>query len=229
MIDIVFHPYTEIPMCENQEGTHFHSHFPSFEECVAFHGHACPGLATGYRVATAAMKRLGVARPNDEELVCVAETDACGVDAIQVVTGCTAGKGNLIIHDYGKHVFSFFSRNTNRAIRVRVREVERGERSAMDALRKKVFSGTASREEEGRFRSLMQEATAHVLSVPEDALLQIVEISSPPPVKARIFATITCACCGEPVADAKTRVVDGSRVCIPCAESREQGRERCSP
>jgi len=216
-------------MCENQEGTYSHSHFPSFEECVAFHGHACPGLAIGYRVATTAMKRLGVARPYDEELVCVAETDACGVDAIQVITGCTAGKGNLVIHDYGKHAFSFFSRNTNRAIRVRVCEVERGGRPATDALRKKVFSGTASHEEERTFRELMQDATARILSVPEDTLLHIAEISSPPPAKARIFATITCACCGESVADAKTRVVDGSRVCIPCAESRVQDGEHRSP
>lgn len=213
-------------MCENEEGTHFHSHYPSFEACVAFHGHACPGLATGYRVATAAMRTLGVARPYDEELVCVAETDACGVDAIQLVTGCTAGKGNLVIHDYGKHVFSFFSRDQNRAIRVCVCQSDMPERSGMDDLRRKVFSGTASREEEAKFRSLMQAATAHILSVPEDSLLRIRDIPPQPPKKARIFASVTCARCGEPVADAKTRVVDGSRVCIPCAEARSQERER---
>lgn len=216
-------------MCENQEGTHFHSHYPSFEECVAFHGHACPGLATGYRVATAAMRTLRVARPYDEELVCVAETNACGVDAIQMVTGCTAGKGNLVIHDYGKHAFSFFSRESGRAIRVLVAQADRKERSAMDGLRKKVFSGSATAKEEAEFRSLMQAATDHILLVPEDALLHIREIPSQPPGKARIYATVTCACCGEPVADAKTRVVDGSRVCIPCAESRVQGGERRSP
>ena len=75
----------------------------------------------------------------------------------------------------------------------------------------------------------MQAATDHILLVPEDALLHIREIPSQPPGKARIYATVTCACCGEPVADAKTRVVDGSRVCIPCAESRVQGGERRSP
>jgi len=101
-------------MCENHEIARNWSAYPAFDECVRFHGHACPGLATGYRVATAAMRTLGVSRPNDEELVCIAETDACGVDAVQVVTGCTAGKGNLIIEDYGKHAFSFFSRIVGR-------------------------------------------------------------------------------------------------------------------
>jgi len=216
-------------MCENQEGTHFHSHYPSFEECVAFHGHACPGLATGYRVAPAAMRTLGIARPYDEELVCIAETDACGVDAIQVVTGCTAGKGNLVIHDYGKHVFSFFSRESGRAIRVLVAQSDMPERSAMDDLRKKVFSGAASPQEEAEFRSLMKAATMSILSVPDETLLRISEIPPEPPQKARIFASVVCACCGEPVADAKTRLVEGSRVCIPCAESRVHGGERRFP
>ncbi len=35
---------------------------PTFEETVTFHGHACPGLALGYRVAVAAMNRLCAAR-----------------------------------------------------------------------------------------------------------------------------------------------------------------------
>ena len=34
----------------------------------------------------------------------------CGVDAIQFLTGCTFGKGNLIHKDYGKMVFSFYDR-----------------------------------------------------------------------------------------------------------------------
>ncbi len=34
----------------------------------------------------------------------------CGVDAIQVLTGCTYGKGNLIHRDLGKMAFSFYRR-----------------------------------------------------------------------------------------------------------------------
>jgi len=53
---------------------------PSFDETAAFHGHACPGLALGYRVALAAMRRLCAGRPDDEGLVAVVENNACGVD-----------------------------------------------------------------------------------------------------------------------------------------------------
>jgi formylmethanofuran dehydrogenase subunit E len=205
---------------------HSHADYPSFDECVRFHGHTCPGLATGYRVATAAMRTLGVKRPYDEELVCIAETDACGVDAVQMVTGCTTGKGNLVIRDYGKHVFSFISRDSGRATRILVRQSDTPGRSGMDDLRKKVFSGTATVGEQSEFRALMQAATARLLAVPEEAILDIREIRLEPPRMARIFASVECACCGEPVADAKTRVVNGARLCIPCADACSRAKER---
>jgi formylmethanofuran dehydrogenase subunit E len=167
------------------------------------------------------MRTLGVNRPYDEELVCIAETDACGVDAVQIVTGCTAGKGNLVIRDYGKHAFSFFSRESGRAIRVLVKDSGMPGRSALDDLRKKVFSGTATPEEEARFRGMMAEKTRSLLSVPEGDLLIIRELSEKPPQKARIFVSVVCEECGEPVADARTRVVGGRRVCIPCSLARE--------
>ncbi|HOV68156.1 MAG TPA: FmdE family protein [Methanoregulaceae archaeon] len=208
-------------MCENHEAAHHGPSYPTFDDCVRFHGHSCPGLATGYRVSTAAMRTLGVNRPYDEELVCIAETDACGVDAVQLVTGCTAGKGNLIIRDYGKHVFSFFSRESGRAIRVLVRNSDIPGRSGMDELRKKVFSGIATPDEIARFREMMAETTRSLLAAPEDDLLEIREVTEKPPEKARIFASVVCGKCGEPVADVRTRVVDGRRVCIPCAQARE--------
>ena len=68
-----------------------------WEKCVAFHGHSCPGLAIGFRAAELAMDYLGLNDPAvDEEVVCVTENDACGVDAVQVLTGCTLGKGCLL-------------------------------------------------------------------------------------------------------------------------------------
>jgi formylmethanofuran dehydrogenase subunit E len=69
----------------------------SFAEAIAFHGHACPGLALGYRAAEYALQHLGTGRSEDEDLVAIVENDACGVDAIQLVAGCSAGKGNLIL------------------------------------------------------------------------------------------------------------------------------------
>ena len=63
-------------------------------------------------MATAAMETLESFRAEDEELVAIVENDACGVDALQCVTGCTFGKGNLLFHDYGKHVYTIYSRSS---------------------------------------------------------------------------------------------------------------------
>lgn len=76
------------------------------EKTISFHGHSCPGLAIGIRAAELALRELG----SRENLVAVVETDMCGVDAIQFLTGCTYGKGNLIHKDHGKMAFSFNDR-----------------------------------------------------------------------------------------------------------------------
>lgn len=73
-----------------------------WEKAIAFHGHACPGLAIGVRAATEAIKRLNLSFSEDEEVVCVTENDACGVDGIQAILSCTAGKGNLKFRDTEK-------------------------------------------------------------------------------------------------------------------------------
>ena len=38
-------------------------------DAIQFHGHLCPGLALGYRVAKAALREQKAERPHDEELV----------------------------------------------------------------------------------------------------------------------------------------------------------------
>ena len=92
----------------------------TYDEIVQFHGHECPGLAIGYRMATAAMETLESFRAEDEELVAIVENDACGVDALQCVTGCTFGKGNLLFRDYGKHVYTIYCRSSRLGVRVRI-------------------------------------------------------------------------------------------------------------
>lgn len=218
----------------DSKGDHDHGHHPhhhgapqavTFDDCIRFHGHSCPGLASGYRAATAAMEALGVTRPEDEDLVAICETDACGVDAIQVIAGTTFGKGNLVIHDYGKHAFTFYNRKDGRAVRITFHGNETSENPEMMELRKKVFRGTSTEEESERFHALMHKATVDLLHAPAEKVMKIEQVMIDAPKKARIFTSITCECCGESVADAKTRVIDGKRVCIPCAEGTHLSRK----
>ena len=66
-----------------------------WNQCVEFHGHECPGLAIGFRASEIAMERMGLSFSEDEEIVCITENNACGVDAVQWITSCTVGKGNF--------------------------------------------------------------------------------------------------------------------------------------
>src|SRR4030066_2552070 len=91
----------------------------TFDDIVDFHGHSCPGLAFGYRVALFALKSLGE-RATDEELVAIVENNSCAVDAVQVLTGCTFGKGNLIFRDYGKQAYTFIKRPSGEGLRISI-------------------------------------------------------------------------------------------------------------
>ena len=214
----------------NHEHDHGHHHHApphvTFEDCIRFHGHSCPGIASGYRAAVAAMEALGVTRPEDEDLVAICETDACGVDAIQVIAGTTAGKGNLIVHDYGKHAFTFYNRKDGKAVRITFHRNESTESGEFAELRRKVFSGSGTKEEEEALHGLMHKATVDLLHAPADTIMKIERIEMEAPKKARIFTSVTCESCGESVADAKTRVVDGRRVCIPCAEGTHLAKRK---
>jgi len=74
---------------------------------VDFHGHLCPGLAMGCRASLAGLRELGANRAQDEELVATVYNDSCAADGVQVLTGCTFGKGNLRFRDLGKMAFVF--------------------------------------------------------------------------------------------------------------------------
>jgi formylmethanofuran dehydrogenase subunit E len=169
-----------------------------YADIVKFHGHECPGLAIGYRMASAAMAALVSQRAADEELVAIVENDACGVDALQCVTGCTFGKGNLLFRDFGKHVYTIYSRSTREGVRV----VFHGEKMPEDI-------------EDDR------EAVAlWILSAPDESMISVTPVSVPEPEPARVMTSVPCARCGEGVMASKTRDIQGRALCIPCFEKQ---------
>ncbi|MCL4499334.1 MAG: formylmethanofuran dehydrogenase subunit E family protein, partial [Chloroflexi bacterium] len=88
------------------------------DRAVAFHGHLCPGLLIGVRTAMVAQRYFGDGRSVDEELFCIAENHACGIDALQLLLGTTAGKGNLFFREHGKQAVTVGSRQSGKAIRI---------------------------------------------------------------------------------------------------------------
>ncbi|MFP4668816.1 MAG: FmdE family protein, partial [Desulfobacterales bacterium] len=189
-----------------------------FKKCLEFHGHLCPGLSIGYRAARAGLKRLDQERSEDEELVAIVETDACSADAVQVLTGCTFGKGNLIFKDYGKMVFTIASRNTGRGVRISLQpEAFSPEGEHMELL-EKVMAGTADESERKRFFKLHRQRSEQILEMNESDLFSIKSSDIKLPQKAKIDRSVICRKCKEPAMAQKTTKTDGMVLCRDCSE-----------
>ncbi len=189
-----------------------------WERAIEFHGHVCMGLAMGFRVAEAAMGALGSMRDVDEQMIGIAENDSCAVDAIQVITGCTVGKGNLILRDYGKQAYTFALREKKKAVRITVKRPEGPKQDELVALRERIDAGNASHEEKARFKEMSGEMLRDYLAKPLEKVCEVKEVAYDIPEKARIFPSITCSLCGEKVMEPRARLKDGQPTCIPCSE-----------
>lgn len=161
-----------------------------WEKCVAFHGHECGGLMIGYKAVQLARKLLDLGFSYDEELVCITENDACGVDAVQVLLGCSAGKGNLLFHLQGKHAFNFYKRGCSKAVRLVLNPLPEG----------------ISRENSLAYYKEAEPETLFAVKAP------VLEL----PDRARRFQSYACEQCGEQTAEGYLRFQDGKRVCLSC-------------
>jgi len=190
----------------------------AFKRCAEFHGHVCPGLAIGFKAAQFLMARLGATRAPDEELVAIVETDACGADAIQVMTGCTLGKGNLILKNYGKHAFSLADRKRGKVFRACLRSDAIVSDPEDVALFEEIRKGEAKTEEIERFEKLREKRLKKILEAEADTLFTLEEVEADIPHKARIVESTVCDQCGEPTKADLLQEINGQRVCIPCAQ-----------
>jgi len=163
-----------------------------YEKCAEFHGHKCPGLSIGVRAAYEAAHMLDLKFSEDEEVVCISENDACGVDGIQVALGCSAGKGNLLFRLRGKQAFSFYNRNTGKSIR----------------LMKRDTLPEMSREEKQHY----------ILEAPFDEIFKVTQVKFELPEVARLFPSVVCESCGELTGEPYIRLSMGKKVCLDCYE-----------
>ncbi len=189
----------------------------SFEEAVHFHGHVCPGLAFGFRVAQAALEVLGD-RSRDEELVAVVENRSCAVDAIQVVSGCTFGKGNLMVRDYGKQVYTFLRRPQGEGVRISVKWIAPPEDQEMTSCWQRFSQGDRSAEVTRAIKAHKGRKIQAILQADTAELFEIRRVKEQLPEQARVYSSIRCARCGEKVMEPMVLMADNRSLCIPCAE-----------
>ena len=176
-----------------------------WKKCVEFHGHECGGLTIGYKASLYAIEllKLGLGGGGnagclsaDEEIVCISENDACGVDAIQVILGCSIGKGNLLFHMRGKQAFTFFDRKNGKSLRL--------------VLKPKP---------EGMSR---QESFAYYQRCAPEDMFRVMEAKLHLPEAARIFDSYPCECCGESTGANWIRLAGGKKLCLDCYEAYDR-------
>jgi formylmethanofuran dehydrogenase subunit E len=193
------------------------------DQTIAFHGHSCPGLAIGIRAAEMAEDRMG--KINQNALVCVSETDMCGVDAIQFLTGCTVGKGNLILRDYGKMAFSFYNRENNTGIRLVFNQHSRGAiNQEVTDLMDRDNRGLLTALEQDRLKQLRQDILTNIMTLPLEEIFTAQPLTDRPPRGARVLESLECADCKERTMESRTRRFAGKTLCIPCYHKVEQKR-----
>lgn len=193
------------------------SQYPEdFQACVRFHGHVCPGLAIGYAASKAGKEFLGVGASEDEEIVAIVENDSCAVDAVQVMLGCTFGKGNFIFRDWGKQVFTFIDRKKERAVRVSFLNRDAMDSPQRRALRAKVQTGTATDDEKALCKAQREESIDDLIGSASGKNFDVREVRIEMPPEARIVETIPCESCGESVMKDRTVMKEGKTVCAEC-------------
>lgn len=165
----------------------------TWQDCVAFHGHECGGLTIGYKASLYAIELLNLAFSDDEQVACIPENDACGVDAIQVMLGCSVGKGNLLFHMRGKQAYSFYNRKNGKSVRLVLKPGPEGMTRA--------------------------ESFAYYQSCEPKDMFEVKEAAICLPEKARLFDSYICDCCGESTGANWIRLAGEQKLCLDCYES----------
>ena len=168
----------------------------TWKDCVAFHGHECGGLTIGYKASLYAIELLNLEFSTDVQVGCIAEYDACGIEGIQVMLGCSIGKGNLLFHMRGKSAYSFYNRKTGKSVRLVLKPKPEG---------------------------MTREASfAYYQACKPEEMFDVKETTIAVPETARLFDSYTCDCCGEITGANWIRLAGDRKLCLDCYESYDR-------
>jgi len=188
------------------------------KKCIEFHGHLCPGLIYGYMVAKTAIDLLKLDRSRDEEVVAISENDSCAVDALQILLGTSIGKGNLILKDYGKNVYTILNRKNKKAYRFSRKKHYQYQGKNQDEFIRldAAISSDNATEKEKRRHKIMK--SGDLLKRPFEDIFSTEKVDLVMPPYAPLARSEACAVCGEMTMSTKmVEAENGQRVCIPCA------------
>ena len=165
------------------------------QEAAAYHGHLCAGQIIGVRMARLGLKTLGIDDPKAfRDLIVYVECDRCLTDAIGTVTGCTPGRRNLKLTDYGKSAATFVNTETGEAVRI--------------------FNVSRHYPPDGA------DMAAFFDAIPDDEIFCVTRVKvnyRPEDLPGKPLDSMICPKCGEGVVDGRQVISNGVAMCKACA------------
>ena len=193
------------------------------------HGHFCPGSALGVMSAVWGLSQLGLDSSFSdglEELMAIVEINACFVDGVQAVSGCTLGNNALVYRDLGKHAVTFALRGRETGVRVRVRpdfqrRISQAAPEFYPMLDTVIIKREGGPEAAQAFKAIARQAAFALIELPFDDLLLMEPTVPQLPDYAPITRSLICPGCGEQVMASKV-VQEGKAkgLCFSCAGRR---------
>jgi len=185
-----------------------------------FHGHKCPAMPLGLRAGAAALNALEVNRTGDSALLALVDLgeDHCATcygDGIQMITGCTFGKGNIKKTQKGKWALTLIDKKSGRAVRVSPKAeamLANKQTPFFKEYREKGVPPTQVPDD------VVEPLVQKVMNAPQEMLLDVSEVfdydyQEPP----HSFNSFVCEACGEMVVEEYGRVKGDKKVCLDCA------------
>jgi formylmethanofuran dehydrogenase subunit E len=185
-----------------------------------FHGHKCPAMPNGLRVGAAALNKLGVERTGDSNIHVILELGdnhcaTCFADGVQVITGCTLGKGNIEKSHKGKWGITLIDKKTNRAVRVTPLAEAMLANKKTDFFTKFRMVGVAPTKVPDE---VVEPLVKMVMNAPEEKIMIVSEVFTYEwPKENHSFDGFVCEVCGEMVVEQYGRIKGDKKVCIDCA------------
>lgn len=182
---------------------------------IDFHGHMCVALALGIRATELAMKHLGEQR-HQGRMIVVAQTRSCSIDAVQYLSGCTLGKGNLVVQDHGKTVFTFLVPGLG-GVRIAARA------PITDANYRDVFTRLVEAvprpDDRETFARMQRRLSTTVLNALDEDLFTVTPVAHDlptVPTVPTVSPSIPCPSCGELTMQGRLVSTASSRRCVEC-------------
>lgn len=188
------------------------------DKAASSHGHLCGGMPLGIRMGLAGLSELDMMNTTKRhDLIVFTEIDRCITDAISVATGCTPGRRNLKLVNYGKFAATFVNISTSDGVRVSTRKDSRD--AAIRFAERNGWTAPGERIQEFTEREKQLIIKAYT-EMPERDLILIERVKvnvSEDEIPGRPTHVVACSSCGELVYDRREIVKEGRIFCKPCA------------